>query len=151
MIVQRGAPLPDPVATLFEHAAFVDPTFAISDFARENGIDQGRLLRLIKRDFGMRPKQVLRRARVLDTASYLRGVADDAESDALARRYFDQSHLIREFAEFIGQTPRQFVARPQPIMTLSLEVRQSRRLEVLGRLASGSPRPWEAPVPDTAG
>lgn len=141
-IRERAVPKPAPATTCFDRAAFEDPTLAISRFARENSIDQRRLQRLIKRDFGTSPKRVLRRARILDMASHLRGVADGAESETLRQRYFDQSHLIREFQDFMDQTPAQFVARPQPILTLALEVRQARRLEELGRLQSETPRPW---------
>lgn len=144
LIARAGAVLPDPLVTRFDRAAFADPTFSIRDFARDAGIDQRRLERLVRRDFGMSPKQVLRRARALDMASHLRGVADDAEAEAMALRYYDQSHLIREFQHFLGQTPAQFVARPQPILTLTLEVRQARRLEELGRVVPGARRPWEA-------
>jgi len=138
-----GRPLPDPVTARFEALSLRDPTASIADFAREVGIEQRRLERLVRRDFGMPPKQVLRRARALDMASHLRGVADQAEADELALRYYDQSHLIREFTELFGMPPRQFVATPQPIMTLALESRQARRLEAIERLKPGAPRPWE--------
>lgn len=144
LITVRGAQRPDAITTAFDRAAFADPGIKVSHFANEHLIDQRRLQRLIKRDFGTNPKQVLRRARILDMASQLRGVADDAESDALRHRYFDQSHLIREFHSFMGQTPAQFAVQPQPVMTLTLEVRQARRLEELGILSIGAHRPWEA-------
>ncbi len=143
-IRERSARQPDPITSSFDRAAFDDPTLVISRFAQENSIDQRRLQRLIKRDFGTSPKRVLRRARVLDMASHLRWVADDAESEILMQRYFDQSHLIREFQKFMDQTPAHFAVKPQPILTLALEVRQARRLEELGRLQSGTPSPWEA-------
>jgi AraC-like DNA-binding protein len=133
----------DPVTTRFERLAFTDPGANIADFARECGIDKRTLERIVRRDFGMSPKQVLRRARALDMASHLRGVADAAEADELALRYYDQSHLIHEFAELFGVSPRQFVATPQPILTLALESRQARRLEAIARLAPGAKRPWE--------
>jgi AraC-like DNA-binding protein len=91
----------------------------------------------------MSPKQVLRRARALDMASYLRGVADSEEADELALRFHDQSHMTREFTDLFGMTPRQFVKTPQPLMTLALESRQARRLAVLERLAPGQTRPWQ--------
>lgn len=139
----RGGAHPDPVSTRFEAAALADPSFAVAEFAEEIGITQRRLERIIGRDFGMSPKQVLRRARALDMAAVLRGVGDTAEADELALRYYDQSHLIREFTEFFGMTPSQFVAQPQPLMTMALESRQARRLEVLERLPPGAKRPWE--------
>lgn len=139
----RGGAFPDPVSTRFEAAALTDPTFAIAEFAEEIGITQRRLERIIHRDFGMSPKQVLRRARALDMAAVLRGVGDDAEAPELSLRYYDQSHLIREFTEFFGMTPSQFVAEPQPLLTMALESRQARRLELIERLSPGAKRPWE--------
>ena len=108
-----------------------------------DGIEQRRLERIVRRDFGLPPKQVLRRARALDMASHLRGVADQAEGEALALRYYDQSHLIREFDELFGMSPSQFVSAPQPLLTLALESRQARRLEAIERISPGELRPWQ--------
>ena len=135
--------LPDPVSARFEALALTDPTISVTEFVRDSGIEQRRLERLIRRDFGLSPKQVLRRARALDMAAHLRGVADHEEGDELVLRYYDQSHLIREFVDLFGMSPSQFVASPQPILTLALESRQARRLEALARLAPGEKRPWE--------
>ncbi len=145
VIQAAGANLPDPVSARFEAQCFSDPSVNIADFAEDFGVDQRRLERIVRRDFGMAPKQVLRRARALDMASQLRGVADCDEADEQALRYYDQSHLIREFVQLFGMTPRQFVATPQPILTSALESRQARRLEVLKRLAPGEARPWHGP------
>ncbi|PLK26919.1 AraC family transcriptional regulator [Novosphingobium sp. TH158] len=143
IIGEKGGRLPDPVTARFETAALADPTFAVADFAAECGITTRSLERIIARDFGMSPKQVLRRARALDMAAHLRGVADEGEAAELALRYYDQSHLNREFTQIFGMTPRQFVQRPQPILTLALESRQARRLEAIKRLEPGGVRPWE--------
>ena len=143
IVAAAGGRAPDPVAARFEALAFANPGASIADFARECGVSQSGLERIVRRDFGLPPKQVLRRARALDMASYLRGVADSEEGDELALRYYDQSHLIREFTQLFGMSPRQFVARPQPILTLTLESRQARRLEMMERLAPGQARPWQ--------
>lgn len=142
-IAERVAAEPDPITAKFEEIAFLDPAMPVAQAAREIGVDRRRLERLVVRDFGMPPKQVLKRARALDMASHLRGVADDEEAEALALRYYDESHLIREFAELFGMSPRQFTALPQPLLTLTLEARQARRLEMINRLAPGAKRPWE--------
>lgn len=138
----RGAE-PDPVTARFEEIAFLNPAISIAQAAREIGVDRRRLERLVNRDFGMPPKQVLKRARALDMASYLRGVADGDEAEALALRYYDESHLIHEFMELFGMSPRQFTALPQPLLTLNLEIRQARRLEAINRLEPGARRPWQ--------
>jgi AraC-like DNA-binding protein len=138
-----GRRLPDPITSQFEEITFRDPGMAVSDAAAACGVDRRRLERVVSRDFGMAPKQVLRRARALDMASHLRGVADSNEADELALRYYDESHLIHEFTELFGMSPRQFVKTPQPILTLALESRQARRLEALHRIEPGQARPWE--------
>jgi AraC-like DNA-binding protein len=145
VIAQSQGGQPDHITARFEELAFTDPSASISDFAKACEISQKQLERIIRRDFGMPPKQVLRRARALDMASSLRGVADHEEAEELALRFYDQSHLIREFTSLFGMSPRQFVARPQPILTLTLESRQARRLELTRRLAPGAIRPWQQP------
>jgi AraC-like DNA-binding protein len=143
LIRRTGAAEPDPVAASVEAAAFTDPQITVARLAEQCGTAQRKLERLVRRDFGMPPKQVLRRARALDMASHLRGVADHDEAEALALRYYDQSHLIREFTALFGMSPRQFVDSPQPLMTLSLETRQARRLETIARIAPGDIKPWQ--------
>ena len=135
---------PDAVSVAFEHAAFLDPNIAPGDVAEEQGISLRQLERIVKRDFGMSPKKVLRRARALDLAAQLCGVADEEEEQELLLRYFDQSHLIREFQAFFANTPAAFRSTPHPLMTINLETRQARRLETLKRIAPGAKRPWEA-------
>ena len=75
-------------------------------------------------------------------ASQLLGVAAPDEADELALRFFDQSHLIREFTHYFGMTPQQLVQRPNPLLRITLEGRQARRLEELERLAPGAAKPW---------
>ena len=143
LVAEPGVAQPDPVSARFEELAFTNPSASVADFAQCCGITQRQLERIIRRDFGLPPKQVLRRARALDMASHLRGVADQAEAEELMLRYYDQSHLIREFTQLFGMSPKQFVARPQPILTLALESRQARRLELIERLEPGAVRPWQ--------
>lgn len=142
-VAQVDGARPDPVAARFEEIALRDPGICVSDAAALCGVERRKLERVANRDFGMPPKQVLRRARALDMASHLRGVAEPAEGDLMALRYYDESHLIHEFDELFGMSPRQFVAKPQPLLTLALESRQARRLEALKRIVPGDARPWE--------
>ena len=133
---------PDPVIDAFDKAMFADPNLNIGDFAEAQNVERLRLERMIKRAYGQTATQVLRRARVLDIAAHLRGVADDEEEEEAVLKFFDQSHMIREFQAFIGMTPRQFANSPQPFMTITLEARQQRRLEMLGRTDPAKPPPW---------
>lgn len=131
LLDRLGRPDPDPVCEAFDRASLIDPDFAVADFAEQHGIGQHRLARSVKRGFGLTPKGVLRRCRALDLAAQLLGVGDPAEAEDLILRYFDQSHIIREFRHFFGMTPRQFRIADQPILRLSLESRQARRREAM--------------------
>jgi len=142
-ILETGSATPDPVTARFEEIALRDPAMSIAQAAREIGVDRRQLERLVRRDFGLPPKQVLKRARALDMASHLLGVADGEEAEALELRYYDESHLIHEFVELFRMSPRQFGSRPQPLLTLTLEARQARRLELIDRIVPGEPRPWQ--------
>jgi len=141
-IATRQPAKPDYLAQRLEQAAFADPNIAPGEFCAREGVLPRQLQRVCKRSFGMSPKHVLRRARVLDLAARMCGVADAQEEEEFMLRYFDQSHLIRDFSEFFGGTPRQFMANRQPLLTLSLEIRQARRLELLDRIAPDAVRPW---------
>ena len=142
-VVRRNPPPPDPVTLAFDRFAFVSPDAHVSEFLEGYGVTQRTLERIVKRDFGMTPKQVLRRARVLDMASQLLGVAAPEEAEELALRFFDQSHQIREFSHFFGMTPQQLARRPNPLLRITLEGRQARRLEELNRIEPGG-TPWRA-------
>ncbi len=142
LIAFTGSKPPDPIIEAFDKAVFANPNLDLGQFAATHDIERRSLERHIKRAYGQTATQVLRRARALDIASHLRGVADDAEAEEAALRFFDQSHMIREFKAFFGMTPRQFATTPQPFMTLTLDVRQARRLEVLGRAEPDGKYPW---------
>lgn len=143
LIAQAGGKRPGRTTEAFNRLAFEDPSLTVTECASRLAVDKRKLERVSKRDFGLSPKQVLRRARALDMAAHLRGVADLDEAQELALRYFDQSHLIRDFSAMFGMTPMQFVRTPQPLMTITLEARQARRLEALDRLEEGEKRPWQ--------
>jgi hypothetical protein len=66
MIARQGGNAPDPVTARFEAAALADPAILVADFVEQSGIEQRRLERIVRRDFGITPKHVLRRARARD-------------------------------------------------------------------------------------
>jgi AraC-like DNA-binding protein len=145
-VARRKPAAPDPVTLAFDRFAFASPGAPVAEFIEQYAVTQRTLERIVKRDFGLTPKQVLRRARVLDMASQLLGVAAPEEAAEQAMRFFDQSHLIREFTHFFGMTPQQFVRKPNPLLRITLEGRQARRLEELQRIAPGT-TPWRAVDP----
>ncbi len=135
---------PDQISTAFELASFADPNIAPGDFAESQSISLRQLERVIRRDFGLTPKTVLRRARAIDLASQMLGLSDEQEEEEFLLRYFDQSHLIREFQAFFGITPHAFRSSKKLLLTINLETRAARRLEELNRLKPGAKRPWQS-------
>ena len=73
--------------------------------------------------FGLSPKAVLQRCRFLDMASAMRGLSEADESELAALRYFDQSHLNREFRRYTNMTPGAFQRAATPLFTASLKLR----------------------------
>ena len=133
---------PDQLAQAIELQAFADPSIGLRDFADRQGVSVRTVERVARRDFGLSPKQIMRRARILDSAAQLCGVADTEEEEEFFLRYFDQAHRIREFHAYFGMTPRQFQHSRSGLLTLSLEIRQARRLEMLDRIKPDAVRPW---------
>ncbi len=118
---------PDPQILAFEHIARYDSTRKVAEVCAEIGIAQHALERHCRATFGMTPKRVLRRSRFLDMASVMRGLFTPDDEVLAELRYSDQSHLNKEFREFIGMTPGQFMQTPTPLLTAGLELRNGWR------------------------
>lgn len=136
---------PGPLMTAFETLCLTDPASPLDRFAYDNAITRRTLERTIRREWGVTPHDALRRARALDMAAVLLGVALEEEEQELRLRYFDQSHLIREMRYFFDMTPGQLKNTPSPLLRITMEIRQSRRLEALARIGADQPRPWRDP------
>jgi AraC-like DNA-binding protein len=112
----------DPLEVEIEnmHEALAHPDISsVADLADDTGISQQRLERLSRRVFGFPPKRLLRRQRFLRT---LGSVMMDPElkwTAALDDQYFDQAHFNRDFQEFMGMSPSQYLAMPRPISIAS--------------------------------
>jgi AraC-like DNA-binding protein len=83
----------------------------IGEMAAQLGVTRRQLERKCRRDLGVSPKMLarilrFRRAAGLIASGQVRSGADLA----VAGGYVDQAHLIREFQEFAGTTPRLFQA-----------------------------------------
>jgi AraC-like DNA-binding protein len=126
-IATRPLARPDPQMLGFEHIARHDSTKKVAEVCAELGIAQHALERRCRATFGMTPKRVLRRSRFLDMASVMRGLFAPDDEVLAGLRYSDQSHLSKEFREFIDKTPGQFMQTPTPLLTAGLELRNGSR------------------------
>ena len=83
----------------------------IGDLVNELGVTRRQLERQCRRDLGISPKMLARILRFRRAASLIaRGRVRSGADLAAAGGYVDQAHLIREFQEFAGTTPRLFQA-----------------------------------------
>jgi AraC-like DNA-binding protein len=98
------------------HEALADPDISsVVDLANATGISQQRLERLCRKVFGFPPKRLLRRQRFLRTLGNVMLDPDLKWSAALDDQYFDQAHFNRDFQEFMGMSPSQYLAMARPI------------------------------------
>lgn len=107
----------------FEQLGRIDSTIRIDDAADQIGLSVRQLERCCLDSIGMTPKAFLRRCRFLDTAMAMRGFTSPSAESLAALRYFDQSHLNREFRRFIDMTPRRFQKAVTPLMDEGLRLR----------------------------
>ncbi len=145
-----GLEEPHPLLGKFERFCFADPGGSLDSFADRHAITRRTLERTIKRDWGVTPKFALRRARALDMAAALLDLGDEDEESAMRLRYYDESHLIREMRQFFDATPGMLRNEPHPLLTITMEIRQSRRMEALAQLGDDDPRPWRDPKTEPA-
>ncbi len=122
LIERAGAKTPDPIIEAFDKAAFADPNLNLADFVSDHAVERRRLERLAKKAYGQTPNKFCG-ARALDIAANLIGVADSSEAEEIALRYYDQSHLIREFSAFFNNTPKRFAKNKHPFLAIALEAR----------------------------
>lgn len=123
------APEIDMQMAQFEAIARTDSTIRVEDAAQDVGLSMRQLERRCLATFGLTPKSVLRRSRFLDSATAFRGFSTPNECELDALRYFDQSHMNREFRRYTGMTPRTFAKTATPLQTAGLKLREESRLE----------------------
>jgi AraC-like DNA-binding protein len=122
-LARIGLYAPDAQMATFEAIARTDSMTRVEDAAGELGMSVRQLERRCLASFGLSPKAILRRSRFLDMATAMRGFSTPNERVLAGLRYFDQSHLNREFKHFAGMTPRRFRLSSTPLFTAGLKLR----------------------------
>jgi AraC-like DNA-binding protein len=83
----------------------------IGELADKLGVTRRQLERQCRRDLGLSPKMLARILRFRRAAALIaQGKVRSGADLAAAGGYVDQAHLIREFQEFAGTTPKRFRA-----------------------------------------
>ena len=86
--------------------------WTVRNAAKHIGLSQRRFIQIFKAEVGMTPKLFSRIQRFQQTRTVIRQSASvNWAALAFDLGYFDQSHLIREFLEFSGQSPTNYLKR----------------------------------------
>jgi AraC-like DNA-binding protein len=110
-------PAPDADLVRTAHATLQDPGVrTVSDWAEAMGLSPRQLERKSLQVFGVSPKRLLRRQRVLRTLAAMVEAPQGTWTQFLDDQYVDQAHFIREFRHHMGITPKAFLARPSSFM-----------------------------------
>lgn len=105
-------------------------------FLEEVDLSHRQIDRLCNAYFGASPKRLHRIYRALNVAGALAWTGETDWRKAAGTRYYDQSHLIKDFKELIGCTPGEFVRGPNMMIRFDLMKRlaipHESRLSLIG-------------------
>ncbi len=93
----------------------LDHARAVREVAREAGLSQRRFIQLFSREVGVPPKLFCRIRRFQQALAFAGLVGEPPWGPlAIESGYYDQAHLIRDFREFSGYSPTEYVRRRSP-------------------------------------
>lgn len=99
------------------HAAIIDPAIStVKDLVARIGLGQRTIERICARAFGFSPKLLLRRQRFMRSLTQYMLDPTLKWIGAIDSHYHDQAQFVRDFHEFMGTNPREYAARPHPIL-----------------------------------
>jgi AraC-like DNA-binding protein len=97
----------------------------VREAAKYLSLSQRRFIQVFKSEVGMTPKLFSRIQRFQQTrTSIQQNPSPDWAALALDRGYFDQSHLIREFLEFSGLSPTDYLNRHKSFIEHDIHVKR---------------------------
>lgn len=113
----QGRPLKDEARILAIHTALIDPAIdTVSAIVERTGTSQRTIERICHRAFGFSPKALLRRQRFMRSLAQFMLDPSLRWIGAIDSQYHDQAQFVRDFHEFMGQTPREYAATPHPVL-----------------------------------
>lgn len=99
----------------------------LSELYADFDLTPRQVMRISNRFFGAPPKLLARKYIALRAASEIARNQGRIPDHILAH-YADQSHVIREVKNFVGQTPRQLKLKARPLLLLTLRPENYREL-----------------------
>ncbi len=100
------------------------PNPSVDALVSSSGMSSRQVERWTRRHYGASPKLLARKYRALQAAVRLGNGDSTTWADAAGDAFYDQSHFIREFKQFIGVTPTAFLAGAAPVSRLTIARRR---------------------------
>lgn len=117
LLENLGEPNPDEPMIRRIMALIVDEAVeGLTEIAEHVDLTPQQLRTLSLRYFGFPPKRLLRRARFLRSLLRMYAAGGEADYSLRSHSYFDVSHFLRDADEFLGTTPRRFMAMQTPYL-----------------------------------
>lgn len=124
------------------HQALANPETAnVGQLAAALNMPIQRVERLSCRVFGFPPKRLLRRQRFLRTLGVRLLDPELKWTSAMDAQYHDQAHFTRDFHDFMGMSPREYLALPRPISQAAVRARAAALGQPLQVLHGPTPEP----------
>lgn len=99
-----------PAVAFALEASMQRPESSVASLVERSGYSQRRFIELFRNEVGMKPKLFCRLRRFRAVVRDVKGQPSTDWADLAVRTgYFDQSHLIRDFREFGGVTPGEYL------------------------------------------
>lgn len=96
----------------------------VRKLAREAGLSDRRFIDVFRSEVGLNPKLFNRIGRFQEVLEKVHRLPEpDWEQAALEQGYFDQSHLIRDFLEFSGFSPADYLRRLKKLRGTGIHVK----------------------------
>jgi AraC-like DNA-binding protein len=115
--LRQGAKQHYAVAAALEMFGKYQTRTTVREAAKYLGLSQRRFIEVFKTEVGLTPKLFSRIQRFQQTRAFIgQNPAPDWTLLSLDCGYFDQSHFIREFFEFSGLTPTDYVSRRKNLL-----------------------------------
>lgn len=121
-----AATRPHPAQALIDrlYAKLNDPDAPpLEEIADRLGLSPTQFARLCKHRFGYPPKLLLRRQRFMRMLGELHSRPYSEWRDFIDPHYVDQSHMLRDFRDFLGMSPTAYFALPRPILQATTRAR----------------------------
>ena len=86
---------------------------SVADVIRELGVNYKWLERNFSNHLGLTPKEYIRLQRFISAYINLNAEPNDLLNVAIANGYYDYNHFLKEFKDFSGKTPVEYISRKE--------------------------------------